>query len=154
MADLTTDVALLAPDEHDTLHVLLLRSSQTSDAAAGMLALPSGHLNDDERAHTAALRVLTQETGIELHDDELLSLGYQDHPGRNLRGRTISFPFVALTSDIPEVTPSPNIIDYVWVPAEMELDLDEPLAFDHTEIVVGAIHHQAIREMRGHMEVV
>lgn len=35
MADLTTDVALLAPDEHDTLHVLLLRRSQTSDAAAG-----------------------------------------------------------------------------------------------------------------------
>jgi bifunctional NMN adenylyltransferase/nudix hydrolase len=76
-------------------HILLVK--RRAAPGEGLLALPGGFVEQGERLADAAIRELLEETSIDLPRGLLLgSMGQGvvfDHPGRSLRGRTITHAF-------------------------------------------------------------
>jgi bifunctional NMN adenylyltransferase/nudix hydrolase len=77
-------------------HILMVK--RKAAPGEGLLALPGGFLEQNERLEDAAIRELQEETSIDLPRGLLsgsMSAGVVfDHPGRSLRGRTISHAFL------------------------------------------------------------
>ena len=112
-------------------------------------ALPGGHVRwENENLIDAARRELTEETGIELSQDDLVQIGAYGDVGRDPRsGRTISVAFVAFNPEFS--TPfagsdaaSAQFLDVVEVLAE-----PNRLEFDHNRII-----REAISRVRDLME--
>jgi bifunctional NMN adenylyltransferase/nudix hydrolase len=106
-------------------HVLLVRRGK--EPGKGLLALPGGFLDQNERMFDASIRELREETGIKIQD-EVLARCYKakeifDDPGRSLRGRTVSTAFLFKLNDACELPtlrpgkdPDGGTIDAQWVP--------------------------------------
>ena len=85
-------VCLTIKDEQ--LHVLTV---ERQTAAAGMLAIPGGLLEDHEDLPDAAARELHEETGIKVDARAIHQIGAYGHPERDTRyGRAVSVAFMAL----------------------------------------------------------
>lgn len=73
-------------------YVLLIR--RKGDLGHGLWALPGGHLDPHERLLECAMRELVEETHFGLHPEtlkgSLKEVRVFDHPGRSLRGRTVT----------------------------------------------------------------
>ncbi|MCK9895241.1 NUDIX hydrolase [Frankia sp. AgB32] len=131
-ARLTADVVALS--ERDGVpHVLLIRRGWPP--YAGMWALPGGHLDAGERPETAAVRELAEETGMRA--PELRLLGVYAEPGRDPRGRYITWAYTTTLADTPAPTAGTDAAAARWVPAHEALH--EGLAFDHGDILRGAL---------------
>lgn len=76
-------------------HVLVVRRGGAP--GKGLIALPGGYLNVNEKVFDGAIRELKEETKIKLPVDELKKALVDekvfDHPKRSLRGRTITHAF-------------------------------------------------------------
>jgi len=76
-------------------HVLVVR--RRGHPGKGLLALPGGFVNDNETILNACLRELKEETSIKAQKVDiqraLVDQRVFDHPGRSLRGRTITHAF-------------------------------------------------------------
>lgn len=59
----------------------------------GLLALPGGFVNTDERLLDAAIRECREETGIFLNEGWLFKTQYFDDPKRSSRGRILTHAF-------------------------------------------------------------
>lgn len=83
--------------------ILLIERGRTP--GRGLLALPGGFVNLDERIMVAAERELLEETGINLEDLFLdpVGAGVFDDPRRSLRGRIIAHVFAYEIPDDVEV---------------------------------------------------
>lgn len=83
----------------------------------GLLAMPGGFVNPDERVFDTSLRELDEETGVQGVDFEIgdccAGVSTADDPKRSLRGRVVSF---VTFLDVPD-----------------ELDLTPPVAADDAE---------------------
>ena len=77
-------------------HILTVR--RKGNPGKGLIALPGGFLNQNEKTQDGALRELKEETGIKLPKEELERAIKDhrvfDHPDRSLRGRTITHAFL------------------------------------------------------------
>jgi 8-oxo-dGTP diphosphatase len=74
------------------LQVLLVRVRH--GAFAGGFALPGGRVRPDESLDDAAVRLLTESTGLrDVYLEQLYTFG---HPGRDPGGRVVSVAYVAL----------------------------------------------------------
>jgi 8-oxo-dGTP diphosphatase len=116
------------------LQVLLI--NRAYEPFGGVTALPGGYVREGETLDQAALRKLSQETGVDgaqLHLEQLRTYG---DPGRDPRGRIITVAYLALSPDIPE--PQGPTEDAHWAPAEAVL-AGPKLAFDHSEILREAV---------------
>lgn len=60
----------------------------------GLLALPGGFVNPDERLLDAAIRECREETGIFVQKEWLCHTQYFDDPNRSLRGRILTHAFL------------------------------------------------------------
>ncbi len=111
--------------------VLLVRRKKPP--FAGMLALPGGHLDDDETLEECVIREVHEETGCRVQPLKLVGV-YSD-PSRDPR-RTVS---VAYTCKLlgGEARSGSDASEALWIP------LDEirvtALAFDHSKIVDDAL---------------
>jgi 8-oxo-dGTP diphosphatase len=123
---LTADVVLIAPPRH----VLLIR--RRWDPYKDRWALPGGHLDDGEEPIVAAHRELTEETGIVV--DSLSHVGVYADPGRDPRGRYVTFVYSAtVQGDRPVPNAADDAVDARWWPFD---DLtSEMMAFDHYSII-------------------
>jgi 8-oxo-dGTP diphosphatase len=131
-ARLTADVVAIS--EHDGMpHVLVIRRGW--DPYAGCWALPGGHVDQGEDTADAALRELKEETGIEA--DNLEFVRVYSEPGRDPRGRYVTFAYVARVDGLPKPTAADDATDAMWVPAR-ELT-PRSLAFDHWQIIQDAL---------------
>lgn len=76
-------------------HVLVVR--RKGSPGKGLIALPGGFLNVNERIVDGCVRELKEETGIRIsqHDlkNKIVDEKVFDHPNRSLRGRTITHAF-------------------------------------------------------------
>jgi bifunctional NMN adenylyltransferase/nudix hydrolase len=120
-------------------HVLVVKRG--GYPGKGLLALPGGFLEQDEKLVDACLRELKEETRIALPKDELrkriIDQRVFDHPGRSLRGRTITHGYcIDLGSgDLPKVKGSDDAERAFWMPLRDVFRREEEFFEDHFHII-------------------
>ena len=123
---LTTDVVLMYKDK-----ILLIKRAR--DPFKGKWALPGGHVECGETVEEAALRELSEETGVE---GELVTLiSVYSEPDRDPRGHYVSVAYLAIPKEKKLVTPRPgsDAEDARWF--EISKIPWNELAFDHKDII-------------------
>jgi bifunctional NMN adenylyltransferase/nudix hydrolase len=101
-------------------HVLLIK--RRSSPGKGLLALPGGFINQNERLEDAMLRELREETKIKVPipvlRGNIKGMKVFDDPNRSLRGRTISHAFfIELPpGPLPKVKGDDDAEKAMWVP--------------------------------------
>lgn len=134
---LTADVVLLAAREDGQLCVLLIRRGWPP--FEGRWALPGGHVDPGEETVSAARRELHEETG--LHAVDLFPVGVYATPGRDPRGRYVTFAYTTTLSGLPPLpTAGDDAKEAQWWPVR-ELT-EDGLAFDHYRIITDALWGQ------------
>ena len=110
--------------------ILLIRRDK--NPAAGLIALPGGHLEGDETLFECALREGSEETGLPIEDLSRYFVGRRifDDPERDPRGRYITECFFFdIPGEPPKVTPSDDAREAFWaLPNEHHSDA---YALDH-----------------------
>jgi bifunctional NMN adenylyltransferase/nudix hydrolase len=109
----------------------------------GLWALPGGFLEQDETLMAGAIRELIEETSIELSKAQLIgsikAKEIFDHPGRSLRGRTITTAFLLKLDDskpLPRVKPQKGEVKKVtWLTINEALKHPENWFEDHFHIL-------------------
>ena len=88
-------------------HILLIERG--GNPGKGLLALPGGFLDQNEKMIDAAIRELREETGLKVPSPVLYGSCKQshvfDHPLRSSRGRTITQAFYFELKNLPEGLP-------------------------------------------------
>jgi 8-oxo-dGTP diphosphatase len=138
----TVDLAIFTVRQ-DQLQVLLV--TRGKEPFRGLPALPGGYVRDSETLDVAALRKLSDETGVDgrqLHLEQLQTYGAL---GRDPRGRVITVAYLALGPDLPE--PQSGMQKAHWAPVETALGGPTELAFDHS-----AILREALEKARSQLE--
>lgn len=138
----TVDIVACAFDGA-AIRVLLIK--RKSEPYKGKWALPGGFMEIDEHLHQACLRELVEETGLHAIQD-LHMLGVFDDIKRDPRGRVLSVAFGALLRWPAPVEGGDDAERAEWV---RESDIEEPLAFDHAEILDRGMHWLALTVMSG-----
>jgi bifunctional NMN adenylyltransferase/nudix hydrolase len=130
----TADAVVTASD-----HVLLIRRG--GDIGNGLLALPGGFIEQNERSYAAAVRELAEETGYKPLPITLKKAyrGHAmfDHPLRTPRGRIITsaYHFDLGSVHLPEVRGQDDAKEAHWVPIADLPTLEEQLFEDHACIL-------------------
>jgi 8-oxo-dGTP diphosphatase len=135
-AAVTVDLAIFTVHGGE-LQVLLIRRGNAP--FRGMLALPGGHVGQRESLDAAALRELSEETGIDgrkLHLEQLRAYG---DPNRDPRGRVVTVAYLALGPDLPVPRAGTDAAEAHWLPVTDVLAREGELAFDHAMIVSDAV---------------
>jgi 8-oxo-dGTP diphosphatase len=130
----TVDVVLFTILDRK-LHLLLIR--RLAEPFENRYALPGGFLREGESLDAAAIRELSEETGVEkVYLEQLYTFG---DPKRDPRGRVITVAYYALVQPNQALHAGTDASDARWFPiANLP-----PLAFDHRKIAEYA--HQRIR---------
>jgi 8-oxo-dGTP diphosphatase len=134
-ARLVTDVALFG-ERDGQMYVLMIRRGW--DPFVGHLALPGGHVDTGEAIETAAYRELEEETGV--HVRHLTYVGAYAEPGRDPRGRYVTFAYTARVGHLLKPTAGDDATAAEWVLVDEVLATGTTLAFDHKQII-----HDALR---------
>jgi bifunctional NMN adenylyltransferase/nudix hydrolase len=120
-------------------HVLLVR--RKSAPGEGLWALPGGFLEQDESIDAGLLRELRQETGLKVPEPVLLgsvkARRVFDHPGRSLRGRTITHAALIELSHgkLPKVKGLDDADKACWFTLAQFEHMEEQMFEDHFHIV-------------------
>jgi 8-oxo-dGTP diphosphatase len=103
----------------------------------GRWALPGGFVLGDEDLSAAAVRELSEETGVEMlvqsgHLEQLATYG---EPRRDPRGRVVTVAYLAMLPDLPSPVAGSDAVGAAWHPVA------EPpkLAFDHERILADGV---------------
>jgi 8-oxo-dGTP diphosphatase len=119
---LTADAVLIVGNE-----VLLVQRKH--DPFQGKWALPGGFVDPEEKVLDAAQRELREETGVA--KVTLEQFGAYGDPGRDPRGRTVSFVYWSLLDTKPPATAADDAADCGWFALNQLPDM----AFDHATIL-------------------
>lgn len=133
-ARLTADVVLLG-EQDGQLHVLLVERGWPP--FAHHQALPGGHVDIGEDVEDAGRRELAEEAGLEA--GQLKLVGVYSAPGRDPRGRYVTWAYVELLDFLPQATAGDDAAAARWWPVAEVLEHPEQLAFDHHQIVRDAL---------------
>jgi bifunctional NMN adenylyltransferase/nudix hydrolase len=120
-------------------HVLVVR--RKGKYGKGLLALPGGFLNADERIQEGAIRELKEETAIKLSKEELAKAIVDqkvfDHPNRSIRGRTITFAFMLNlgSGELPKVKGSDDAEKAIWLPLNEVVQREAEFFEDHFYVI-------------------
>ncbi|MEU0886254.1 NUDIX domain-containing protein [Lentzea sp. NPDC005914] len=122
----TVDLVVLTV-RADALCALLVRRGEAP--FRGRWALPGGFVQVAESVDAAAVRELSEETGVSgLH---LEQLGTYGEPRRDPRMRVVSVAYLALAPDLPVPVAGTDAAAASWVPVSEV----SSLAFDHARIL-------------------
>jgi 8-oxo-dGTP diphosphatase len=106
----------------------------------GSLALPGGFVRPDENLREAAVRELSEETGLE-SPDHLEQFGAYGDPDRDPRMRIITVGYWAIVPDLPEPVGGTDAAAARKVPVADVLNDRDALQFDHHQILSDALEH-------------
>lgn len=135
-ARLTADVVLWARRDDGALCVLVIRRGWPP--FEGRWALPGGHVDAGEETLAAAERELLEETGLTAPALELV--GAYAAPGRDPRGRYVTFAYTAvLTGPPPVAVAGDDATEARWWPVFELAYTPEQMAFDHFQIIADAL---------------
>ena len=128
---LTVDCVVFDPQGR----VLLIRRGHKP--FEGCYALPGGFVDVGETIEDGCRRELREETGLTVGD--LLLVGVYSDPSRDPRGHTVSAVFLSCLSKPASAVAGDDAASAEWV----ENWRDEPLAFDHAQILDDAVKFRA-----------
>ncbi|MGD2024630.1 MAG: NUDIX hydrolase [Methyloceanibacter sp.] len=128
---LTVDCVVFDPQGR----VLLIRRGR--EPFKGCYALPGGFVDVGETIDEGCRRELREETGLTVGD--LLLVGVYSDPSRDPRGHTVSTVFLTCLSKPASAVAGDDAASAEWV----ENWRDEPLAFDHAQILDDAAKFRA-----------
>lgn len=136
----TVDVVVLTIEDR-ILKVLLVKRGQPP--FEGKWALPGGFVGPDETLAEAALRELSEETGLE-PATPLEQLGSYGDPGRDPRLRVVTVAYIAILRGVSGLRAGSDAAEAKLFPVAPfigETDKPSPnhLAFDHARILSDAI---------------
>lgn len=120
-------------------HVLLVQ--RRDEPGKGLWAFPGGFLDKNESLRAAAIRELSEETGVALSARDLAGAlrGNEvfDHPERSLRGRTIThaFYFEFPVGELPKVVAASDAHQAQWFPTSEAMAMEEQFFEDHFHIL-------------------
>jgi len=120
-------------------HVLLVQRG--GFPGKGLWALPGGFLDQNERLFQGAIRELFEETNLAVLastlEHSLVDVKVFDHPGRSLRGRTITHAhfFDLLTEHLPDIRAADDAAQAAWVSIEKLEGMEEVFFDDHFHIL-------------------
>ena len=120
-------------------HVLVVK--RKGNPGKGLPALPGGVLTQKETTRAGAIRELREETGIKVPNAQLSSAIVDshvfDHPGRSLRGRTITHAFAIDlgTGELPRVRGSDDAEKAWWMPLNEVFASESSFFEDHFHII-------------------
>lgn len=124
-------------------HVLLIRRKK--EPGKDLWALPGGFVNQTERLFDAVIRELREETRLKVPEPVLRGSTQHkatqtfDHPGRSLRGRTITTAYLIKLRDmpeLPEVKGSDDAAEARWFPIAEVREMEPVLFEDHHAIIM------------------
>jgi 8-oxo-dGTP diphosphatase len=118
---LTADTVLIVENE-----ILLVR--RKNEPFRGSWCFPGGFVDPGEKVEDGALRELMEETGVT--GVKVEQFGAYGDPGRDPRGRTVSFVYWSRLHRKPEVKANDDAMEAGW----FSLEQLPPLAFDHGKI--------------------
>ncbi|GEP51743.1 NUDIX hydrolase [Flavobacterium noncentrifugens] len=122
----TVDVVLIKSTENSQQLLLIQRKKEPFQ---NFWALPGGFVDENEDLETAALRELSEETGIQISSaTQLKAFG---KPHRDPRGHMVSVVFFAFADENAVAVAADDAFDAKWFSLN---DLPK-LAFDHDEII-------------------
>jgi 8-oxo-dGTP diphosphatase len=133
-ARLTADVVLIG-DHGGEQYVLAIRRGWPP--FEGCWALPGGHVDVGEGTAVAAHRELAEETGLDVCGLEYV--GTYAEPGRDPRGRYVTFAYTARVNGTPKPSPGDDATEARWLRIDSLTATDTGLAFDHDRILHDAI---------------
>lgn len=128
---LTVDCVVFDPQGR----VLLIRRGR--EPFKGCYALPGGFVDVGETIEEGCRRELREETGLTVGD--LMLVGLYSDPSRDPRGHTASAVFLSCLSKPASAVAGDDAASAEWV-ANWR---DEPLAFDHAQILDDAVKFRA-----------
>jgi bifunctional NMN adenylyltransferase/nudix hydrolase len=120
-------------------HVLLVR--RRAEPGRGLWALPGGFVNQNETVLDAAIRELHEETRLKVPPavlrGSIKARQVFDHPGRSLRGRTIThaFHFDFPTGELPRIRAADDADRVRWTPLSEAMLMQEQFFEDHFHIL-------------------
>jgi 8-oxo-dGTP diphosphatase len=132
-ASVTVDLVIFTVRD-GTLHVLLIERGNAP--FLGAPALPGGYVRENETLDQAAMRELTEETGVASPQLQLEQLRAYGAPARDPRGRVITIAYLALCPGLPEPVAGTDASAARWAPVTDAASA--PLAFDHAAILSDA----------------
>jgi len=100
----------------------------------GMFALPGGYVEENETVEQACIRETKEETNLDIKDLKLV--GVYSEPGRDPRGRIISFAFTGEVIDFAILKAGDDAKELEVIKDWQNLDL----AFDHKKIIQDALN--------------
>ena len=128
-------------------HVLVVR--RKGNPGRGLIALPGGFLNQNEKILNGCIRELKEETGIKVPVEELYKVmgknpTFQvfDHPDRSLRGRTITHAFLINLGEgeLPTVKGTDDADKAWWMPNREVFVRENEFFEDHYHIIANFIN--------------
>lgn len=141
----TTDAAVIQSG-----HILLVK--RRAAPGKGLWALPGGFVNQHEFVDDAVFRELIEETKIKVPEKilrgSIVAKRVFDHPGRSLRGRTITHAFSILlpNGELSKVKGADDAVKAKWFPLDDALEMSEYLFEDHFDVIKWAIDECNRRE--------
>lgn len=121
-------------------HVLVIK--RKFNPGKGLLALPGGFLQQNKTLFESALSELKEETRIMMSKDEISKYLKDhrefDHPGRSLRGRTVTHAYyfeLPSGGDLPRVKGDDDAEHAMWLPINEAFANEELFYEDHLQII-------------------
>ncbi len=123
-------------------HVLMVKRG--AQPGKGQWALPGGFLDQNERIKNGAIRELIEETQIDVPkkvlEGSIEKSAIFDHPGRSLRGRTVTHAFkinVGLSpkGKLPKVKGGDDASDAKWISLNELANIENEIYEDHYQII-------------------
>ncbi len=133
---MTVDVVALSVQPDSGLSALAVKRG--SEPHKGRWALPGGFVDKGEALDKAALRELSEETGISPRSLSLHQVAAYGAPQRDPRGRVVSVAWLAALPAGTAATAGDDAADAQWF-AVSDLLKPRKLAFDHATILRDAL---------------
>jgi 8-oxo-dGTP diphosphatase len=110
--------------------LLLIR--RKNEPFKGLLAIPGGFVNEEERVEDTAVREMLEETNLNI--EPISILGVYSDPKRDPRGHVITIAFIAKIIG-GEAKAGDDAEDFEWISYEELKDKHVVRTFDHNKIM-------------------